>query len=273
MALLELIFVVLVVLSVGIGLLAYRGEWGARNGPSAVADRVAERMGPMPAAAMFLAVGAAVTFVVSLGLGFLAKALESSVDHPVYNWVTPRIHKAAPFTKANLKLTNIGLNTNVQLVVIFAVIGLAFAYRRRWWISPVLIIGMFYLERYWQRWLAKIVDRGHPPTTLGTFPSGGVGRILSVYGIIIVLVICLFPSMSRAWRAGFWTVLATAAVVEAFTRVYLSLHWFTDALFALPFGAMLCVTGILTVTALNHRSTTTPTGRHNPSALASAQPG
>ncbi len=272
MVLLELIFVLLVVLTVGIGLLAYRGHWGARIGPSAVAHRTAERLGSTPAAALFLVVGAAVTFVVSLGLGFIAKALEASVDHPVYNWVTPRIHKAAPFTKANLKLTNIGLNSNVQLVVLFAVIGLAFAYKRRWWISPVLVIGMFYLERYWQRWLAKIVDRGHPPTTLGTFPSGGVGRILSVYGIIIVLVICLFPSMSRAWRAGFWTVLATAAVVEAFTRVYLSLHWFTDALFALPFGALLCVTGILTVTALTHSSAARPAGRHNSSAVTSASP-
>ena len=142
--------------------------------------------------------------------------------------------------------------------MIFAVIGLAFAYKKRWWIAPIAIIGMFYVERYVQRLLAKIVDRGHPPTTLGTFPSGGVARILAIYGIIIALVICATPSMSRAWRVGLWTTLGTAAAVEAYTRVYLSLHWFTDAAFALPFGAMLCATGILTITALNHRQAATP---------------
>ncbi len=259
MALLELILVLSTLLTVAIGVLAYRGSWGWKIGPTALAHRLAGRIGSRSAAGVFLVAGLTVTYVVSLLFGFLAKAMQSSVDHPVFNYVHSRVEKSDDLTKAMVKLTNIGSNTNTQLVCIFAVLGLACAYKRRFYIPTVLILGMFYIERYWQRWLASAVHRGHPPTTLGTYPSGGVGRILAVYGIIIVLIICLYPTMSRKWRVGLWTTLATSAVVEGYSRVYLSLHWFTDALFALPFGALLCVTGIMTVTALNHGETVVPT--------------
>jgi hypothetical protein len=254
MALLYLIFVALIVLTVGIGYLAYRGSWGAVYGPSAVARRTAAKIGNYQAAALFAVVGAGVTFPITLGLGYLAKALQSSVDERVFNYVYYRVDKTGRFGEINAKLTNFGLNSNVQLVCIVAVLTLAVIYRRRWYLAPILIVGMFYLERYYQRGLASIVDRGAPPTSLGTFPSGGVARILAVYGTILVLIICIAPTLSRAWRAGIWTALALMAIIEAYTRVYLSLHWFTDALFALPFGALLCVTAIMVVQALNQRS-------------------
>jgi membrane-associated phospholipid phosphatase len=101
--------------------------------------------------------------------------------------------------------------------------------------------------------LKKVVDRGHPPGGFGTFPSGGTSRVIAVYAAVLILAIMLMPALSRAWRAGLWTGLVTAGVVEAFTRVYLSLHWLTDALFALPFGTVLLLTNTTAITAISYR--------------------
>ena len=59
----------------------------------------------------------------------------------------------------------------------------------------------------------------------------------------------------------------TAVVIEAFTRVYLSKHWFTDAAFALPLGVLLMLTNVAAVAAMAYR----PTTDHGPQAAR--QPG
>jgi hypothetical protein len=256
MPLLVVFFVVALVLPIGVGVLAHRRGLSVRGGPQAWGEAAAGRFGRVPGAALVFVVGMAATAVVSLGFGFLAKAIEHSVDRPVFNWVFPRVQDTVfdylpnKFTEAQDKLTMMGSNANTQLVGVFAAIILAFAYRRRWWLPPIAIGVVYAGEKYLQRFLAKVVDRGHPPTTAGTFPSGGVGRILAVYGTIVILVILLQPRLSRGWRAGLWTGLVTAACVESFTRVYLSKHWLTDAVFGLPFGAMLLLTNVAAVCAL-----------------------
>jgi hypothetical protein len=144
----------------------------------------------------------------------------------------------------------IGNNPITELVCLMAFIILACAYKRRWWLPAFGIAGAFIGEKYLQKFLARAIHRGHPPSTLGTYPSGGVGRILAVYGAIMILVIILMPLLSRAWRAGLWTGVVTAAVIESFTRIYLSKHWLTDAVFGLPFGLLLLLTNVAAISAL-----------------------
>lgn len=249
MPLLVACFVLVVVLCVGGGVLAHRSGRRVAGGPPAWGERAAARLGRVGGALAVLVAGYAVTAVVGLALGFLAKALQSPIDEPAFRWVHARVSDST-FTRGQDKLTLIGNNPIVQLVLLVGGVVLAFAYRRRWWL-PVVGLGVAYLaEKYTQRFLAHTVDRGHPPTTLGTYPSGGVGRILAVYGVVVVLVIMLQPGLSRAWRAGLWTGVVTAAGVEAFSRLYLSKHWLTDALFGLPFGTLLMLTNITAVAAL-----------------------
>lgn len=193
---------------------------------------------------------------VGLALGFLAKALQDGVDRPVFDWVQGRVRNNS-FTRLNEKLTLVGNTPTAELVRLFSVLILAFAYRRRWWLPTAGIVVAFVSERYLQKILAKIVDRGHPPTTLGTYPSGGLGRIIAIYGLVVLLVIRLQPTLSKPCRAGLWTGVITAAVVEAFTRVYLSKHWLTDAMFALPFGVLLLLTNVAAVSAIVYRPTMT----------------
>ena len=250
MFVLWLLMIASIVVPAAIGLAAYRAGWTLPGGgPSVWGRAAAERFGSLRATVAILALGTIAVTVVCLPVGFLAKALEDKVDVPTLAWFINRV-RLNHLTTLNNKLTVMGNNGNVQLICLFAGILLAAIWRRNFWAPLLLIVGTFYLERYSQRGLAHIVDRGHPPTTQGTYPSGGVGRLLSIYGLIIVLVVFLLPALTRAWRVGLYTGLGVAAVVEAFTRVYLSKHWLTDAVGGLIFGYLLLIVSATAAAAL-----------------------
>lgn len=251
MFVLALIEALLTVLTVCAGVLAHQRGWSVRGGPTCWGGAAGRRWGPVRGTVVVGVAGWTVTVASGLAMGFLAKALERTVDRPTFDWVHARVHENL-ITRVNAKLTMMGNVPIVELVVLVATIILACAYKRRWWLAVVTILGALLVEKYLQRFLGKVVDRGHPPTSLGTFPSGGVGRILAVYSAVVVLVIFLIPALSRAWRAGLWAGLATAAVVEGCARVYLSQHWLTDVLFGLVFGALLLFTNIAAVSAANN---------------------
>lgn len=261
MTVLVLCFVLAVAIPVAVGGLAHRCHWSLAGGPAAWGAAAARRFGRAGGTLCVLAAGWAVTVAVGSALGFAAKRLQSAVDEPIFRWVHPRVPGSSEFTTVNAKLTLLGNLPTVQLVVLIAGIVLAFAYRRRWWLPVGSLLVALFAEKYLQKLLAKVADRGHPPTTLGTYPSGGVGRILAVYGVVLILVMLLQPTLSRAWRAGLWTGVATAAVVEAYTRVYLSKHWFTDALFGLVFGMLLLVTHVAAVSAAARAPAAVPAPR------------
>ncbi len=56
------------------------------------------------------------------------------------------------------------------------------------WIPPLALVATYGTEKYIQTALSRVVDRGHPPTTLGTYPSGGCARLLAVWGVSLVLI-------------------------------------------------------------------------------------
>jgi hypothetical protein len=265
------IFVLAIAAVVVIGVTAYRQGWALPGGgPSQWGSMASERLGAIPATIAILVGGGILATVLSLPVGFLAKALESPLDKPALAFALNHMRPASKLTSLNNKLTVFGNNGQIQLICLVAVILLAFAWRRNWWVPVVLAVAVFYLERYSQRSLAKIVDRGHPPTSLGTFPSGGVGRILSVYGLLLILAIALIPALSRAWRFGLFTGLALAAVVEAYTRWYLSKHWLTDAVSGIVFGYLLLAVAAAAAAALTAKfgpATMVASGSRRPSKV------
>lgn len=219
------------------------------RGPVAATQQAVSRWGWASVTVVGALGGAAVTLAVGLVVGYLARALERPVDRPVFNWVFHAV-STSRFTKANTTWTLMGNAPVIELVCLVAGIVLACAWGQRWWLPVVCIAAVFLVERYGQHYLAVAINRGHPPITSGTYPSGGVARLISIYGEIILLIQLTIPAIRRSWRIGLWTGLATAAFVEGYTRVYLSKHWLTDVVGGYVYGLLLLLTAIIATTAL-----------------------
>jgi len=202
-------------------------------------DLLARHVGPLGTYALVALAATAVTLVATWVLGELLSRLESLVDVPVFEWAQSRQYDT--WSSISRVLTQMGNRPETQAVVVVGSLVLAFLWRHRgWWIPPMVLVTTYLTEKYVQAALAELVDRGHPPTTMGTFPSGGCARLVSVWGITVVLV-TLTWSLSRRTRVMLWTLLAVFAVVEGYARTYNLEHWFTDVVGGWLYGLLLLV--------------------------------
>jgi membrane-associated phospholipid phosphatase len=104
----------------------------------------------------------------------------------------------------------------------------------------VLLITAYEIEHQLQHTLKLLAARHGPvPADLGSFPSGGVARLMSIYGLILYLVLRRFDKTRSKWAVAGWTVLAAATYTEAYSRLYLGKHWISDIFGGLVFGAIL----------------------------------
>jgi membrane-associated phospholipid phosphatase len=95
------------------------------------------------------------------------------------------------------------------------------------------------IDHYTTLALRHVFHRLGPPTSpLGTFPSGGCDRCILFYGLIAYLLWREFSGRrSTAIMAA--SVVAALGFNEAYSRVYLGLHWLTDAVSGLVYGVLL----------------------------------
>lgn len=207
-----------------------------------------------PAAALtVLLTGAAATIVVMWPLGHVAKLAEKQIDVPLFQFAQARPGHPA-WTTTNQVLTLMGNRTEVKVVCVVAAVLLTYAWRRRgWWVPITVITVAFGTEKYLQKILAKVVDRGHPPTTLGTYPSGGCARLIAIYGTILFLALLTSTRPRRSVRFSLWLLLSTAGFIEGYTRIYLLKHWFTDVVGGWIFGSLLLVVLVSAITVLTER--------------------
>lgn len=210
-------------------------QWGtSRRGVHGQAGDV------LTAVAVYLG-GALVILAVFWPLGLLAHRLEDSVDWPALQWLAVR--QIAGWSDLWWVVTDIGSPGNTQRAtalgaVVFTVVW--FIRRRPCWWAPLVTLPLAYaLEKYCQTILQTIVDRGHPPTTLGTYPSGGCGRCIVIYGLIIFFTVrWLWPNSQRAYVTG-WVLTAVIVTVQAYARLYNLEHWLTDVVGGIAFGVLL----------------------------------
>lgn len=184
----------------------------------------------------FVLFWAALIVAVFWPIGLLAHSLENAVDWPVLLWVTDRRNPG--FEDFNWLYTALGDRDPLKIVVVVSAVFFAALWRRRFWIPLVAILVSFPLEQYVQSILSAMVNRGHPPTGLGSYPSGGIARIVMTFGAI-ALFAALTWRMSRRWHVALGTVVLVLATYEGYSRIYVQKHWLTDVISGLVFGPAL----------------------------------
>lgn len=228
-------------------------------------DHLVADIGRIPAGLLVGAAGAGITFAVGWPLGGLAHVLQPHVDVPVFHWFQAHLHSGA-WTSVQGVLTKMGNRPEIKLIAVVSAGVLAVLWRRRWWVPVLVIAAAFVVEKYVQSGLGKVVHRGHPPTTHGTYPSGGCARLISMYGTILYLAIRTWrPSL---WvRGALWTLLAEAAWLEGYARTYRLEHWVTDVVGGWIVGSLLLLTFVATASTLG-----APTGGPEPAEPHSDRP-
>jgi membrane-associated phospholipid phosphatase len=114
-------------------------------------------------------------------------------------------------------------------------------------VPPTALGAAFLVERCVTVALRRKFDRLGPPSSPGgTYPSGGVDRVVYLYGLIAYL---LWREFSGSPQGKALAVGAVAALSfnEAYSREYLSKHWVTDILAGLLYGAILLAPSIAAV--------------------------
>jgi len=232
-------------LAYGPGRQLARGRVAARVG--AAIDALTGTLGRPVAALAVLVAFSAVVLVVFWPLGLLAHGLEEAVDKPVLAWVGSRLNPS--FETFNRFYTALGDRSPLKWVTAVGALFFAVLWRRRFWIPLLAIPAAFVVEQYVQTAVADLVDRGHPPTGLGTYPSGGVARIVMTFGALALFAVLTWRP-DRRWQVTIGTVVLVMATYEGYSRIYTQKHWLTDVLAGLLFGPALLLGFVLAVLVL-----------------------
>ncbi|TDB76508.1 phosphatase PAP2 family protein [Micromonospora sp. KC723] len=212
---------------------AGRPAWRLRVAVAGLTDA----FGRVGAALVLLLAGCAAVVAVCWPLGEALARLEPQVDHPVFEYVHAR--RVATWAELNSFYTALGDRYPLKWVTGVAALVFAVLWRRRQWWVPLLAMPLqFIVEQYVQAILATMVDRGHPPTDLGTYPSGGCARIMSTFGTIAVLAMLTWR-IPRAGRVALMTGVVTLVSMEGYTRIYAEKHWLTDVIGGWIFAVLL----------------------------------
>lgn len=186
---------------------------------------------------LMVVVGSLLVYGLTCALGVLVTHFGPSVDHPVYTWTIH--HRVHAWKEVMERLTKVGNTWTTWGAAAAAAACLAAVYRRRRWLPPVVLATAVVVDHYLTLALRHTFHRlGPPDSPLGTFPSGGCDRNIVFYGLIAYLIWRELSGRrgTAIWLAG---VVAALGFSEAYSRVYLSLHWLTDAVSGLVYGGLI----------------------------------
>jgi membrane-associated phospholipid phosphatase len=194
---------------------------------------------------LILVVGAVAVYALTSALGVLVVHAGPHIDQPIYTWMTQ--HRVHFWKSAMNRATKVGDTWTTWGAAVTAAVCLAAFYRGHKWLPPVVLGAAIVFDHYLTLALRHTFHRlGPPDSPLGTFPSGGCDRIIVFYGLIAYLI---WREVSGSRRAAIWSagVVAALAFSEAYSRIYLTLHWFTDAISGLIYGCLILAVFIVTI--------------------------
>jgi membrane-associated phospholipid phosphatase len=194
---------------------------------------------------LILVVGAVIVYAPTALLGMLVTHAGPAVDKPVYTWT---IHNRVHFWMAVMqRVAKVGDSWTVWGGSVAAAICLAACYRKDKWLPPVALGAAVAGDHYLALALRYTFERPGPPVSPnGAFPSGGCDRVVVLYGLIAYLIWREFSGNSRhaIWAAG---VVGALGFSEAYSRGYLTLHWFTDIISGLVYGTLILAVFIISI--------------------------
>jgi undecaprenyl-diphosphatase len=176
---------------------------------------------------------------------FAAMAVSASVadgallrvwDEPIRSWVTD--NRTDALDTFFLNVTDLG---NWKIVVIGLIVLLALAWRTCAPMAALLLVAT--LARPVCEWLIKggvgrerpsagaLVEAGGP-----SFPSGHVLAAVALWGLVPPVVALVTHRRTLWWIATI--VSGTIILLVAASRVYMGVHWFSDVVGGLLFGAV-----------------------------------
>lgn len=236
-------------------------------------DRVYGGFGRVAGFVLVIAAGSGVVWALGWIVGYIARELDPA-DHTAFAWIGARAD-VSWLSPAMRVLTQMGNNRETQIITVIAAVVLTVL----WWIrrrgltalTPAMLMVVAYeLEHQMQHTLKVLAHRGHPPTTLGTFPSGGCARLLCVGGLAIYLLLRYWNANRTRIGIGVWTLFGVAVYIEGFARAYLSQHWVTDVFGGWIVGTMLLAVMIGAAMVLDHPATPRQPGPGSPVGAAEA---
>lgn len=194
---------------------------------------------------LILAVGAFVVYALMALLGMLVVHWGPHIDKPIYTWmIRSRVHFWVSFMH---RVTRLGNTWTTWGAVVAAAVCLAAFYRKNKWLPPVALGAAVILDHYLTVALRRTFERiGPPDSPHGMFPSGACDRTIVFYGLIAYLI---WREASGNKRTAIWAsgIVAALGFSEAYSRGYLTLHWFTDIISGLIYGALMLAAFIVTI--------------------------
>jgi hypothetical protein len=187
---------------------------------------------------------AAFAFMLVLGAAWVVHD-GPSIDRPIYSFA---IHDRIPdWTSVMTQLTKIADLPESLVVAAVAAVWLARRWDQRKWVPPLILATTVLVDHLLTIALRGAFERAGPPNSPGgTYPSGGCERAILYFGLIAYLLL-----RQVGWRRNrtIWAAAVVAALAfnEAYTRIYLTLHWFTDAVSGLIYGALVLAAVILAI--------------------------
>ena len=186
---------------------------------------------------ILIAIGAVAVYGVMALLGVPVVHHGLAVDRPIYNWTAS--HQVHSWAAVMQRATKIGDTWTCWGAACAAAVCLAVSWRTNRWLPPVALAAIIGVDHYVTLALRHTFHRlGPPDSPFGTYPSGGCGRVISFYGLIAYLLWREF-SGKREMAIGAGAIVTALGFTEAYSRIYLTMHWFTDALSGLLYGGLL----------------------------------
>lgn len=194
---------------------------------------------------LILAVGTVVVFALMALIGMLVVHWGPHIDKPIYTWTIQ--HRVRFWKWVMDRVTKVGDTWTMWGAAMTAAVCLAAFYRKNKWLPPVALGAAIIVDHYLTAALRRAFQRVGPPDSLhGVFPSGACDGVIVFYGLIAYLI---WREASGSKRAAIWAsgVVAALGFSEAYSRGYLTLHWFTDTISGLIYGALLLAAFIITI--------------------------